>query len=453
MRSARIAGVIAGGVLALSAFALAASADAINLTEEQTLALYGSEFQASFRGHYSDTSGLSARTVTFHYAGKLSDYGYMDNGGGFTGASMNYISDPKPPTRMRGIVYTASSSDWGGGDFPTANSCTWNKGLNEDFVNCSLQLSVPIAGYDEFEQWVAWSSGDWTYYNPSGNGYYANSNRAYKNSSGFLCYNVNGGIRTLITQGNAQGGLTFSGVPYCGYVSMPTYAYSASVAPLDESRLTQFCFSRVFATTATTGLPLNEVDLRMQVVQQSTKLGTSDPPQGDLWIILGCPYIRDYVPATTVATTTQTTRLTGGTGLTGIGTTQTGVDMSQISVDLREIIYNQRWQIQQNEVLNENARIIANNTNTIVLQLNKIYAEMIKSGELPVTTDNSMIAAIGSAIEGYTTARIPEEPVQNIGFWVALVDFIMSRYQLLEIAAFSVCAGVTGWILFRGRTS
>lgn len=458
MRAAKIAGLIAGGAAALLAFPFLAGAETIDLTEEQTVALYGTEFTANFHGHFMDS--YTSRQVTFHYVGKLSDFGYMDNGGGFGGIQSNYMEQGMRAdiANLRGCVYTASPSDWGGGDFPTANSAPWNGSIDWANGNINLRMSVDIGGYTEMTQYIGWSTGTYNYYDDSHNGYYKgyqNSNGPYKNVSGWRCLNVAGSGSTVISSGNAIGGFTYAGVPYCGFATMPTYAYYNN-NPVDETRLTRFAFNRVFATTETTGLPISAIQIQTQVNQQSTVLSSSDAPTGDLWIIIGCPHIRDYVPASTTATTVQTTRYTtrtGLTGLTGIGTTQTGVDMSQISVDLREIIFNQRWQIAQNEVITENTRRIANNTDTIVQQLNAIYALLVQNGDLPVTTDDTMLAAIGSAIEGYTTAQIPEDPAQNIGFWVALVDFIMSRYQLAELAAFSVCAGVTGWILFRGRTS
>lgn len=459
MRAAKIAGLLASGAAALLAFPFLSGAESIDLTEEQTVALYGTEFTANFHGHFRDS--YTSRQVTFHYAGKLSDYGYMDNGGGFGGIQSNYIdvNMRSDIANLRGCVYTASPSDWGGGDFPTANSAPWNGTIDWTNGNINLRMSVDIGGYSEITQFFGWSTGTYNYYDDTFNGYfkgYATSNMPYKNVSGWRCLNVSQSSNTVISSGNAVGGYTYAGVPYCGFATMPTYSYHDN-NPIDETRLTRFSFNRVFATTQTTGLPISAVQLQMQVNQQSTVLSNSDAPQGDLWIIIGCPHIRDYVPAATTATTVQTTRYTtrtGMTGLTGIGTTQTGVDMSQISVDLREIIFNQRWQIAQNEVITENTRRIANNTDSIVEQLNAIYAVLVKNGELPVSTDNTMIAAIGSALDGYTTAKIPEDAVSGITFWGAFVSWLYGEYGFAaQMAMFALCIGVTCWILFRGRTS
>lgn len=462
MRAAKIAGMIAGGAAALLAFPFLSGAESIDLTEEQTVALYGTEFTATFYGHPADI-GVTHRDVTFHYAGKLSDFGFMDDGGGF-GSTNNYLGQQyrNDIDSLRACVYTASPSDWGGGTFPTCNSAYYNDNIDWSNGNINLRLSVDIGGYTELTQYFGWSTGNYNYYDGTGwsQGYSA-AYEPYRMLAGWRCLNISqtgfdAPVSTVISSGNACDGVSYAGVQRCGYANLPAYAYYND-NPLDETRLMRIAFNRVFSTTQTTGLPLSAIQLQMQVVQQSTVLSTNDAPQGDLWLIVGCPHIRDYVPATTTATTVQTTRYTtrtGMTGLTGIGTTQTGVDMSQISVDLREIIFNQRWQISQNEVITENTRRIANNTDTIVQQLNAIYAVLVQDGQLPVSTDNTMIAAIGSALDGYTTAKIPDDAVSGITFWGAVVSWLYGEYGFAaQMAMFALCIGVTCWILFRGRTS
>lgn len=436
MTTARIAGVIAGGVLALSAFALASSADVVTLTPEQTLALFGDQLGGVV---YPVRNG-SAVGITFDYAFPLKSIGYMDSGGGFDPSQVygatgggnaareemrDYLGD------RNGLVYIASSSQWGGVDI---TPYTEYGGVP---VQLHAAFSVRLSGIGGYQQSILYPSLHQT----------ISTNNPRRDAS----YMTFAGDSYNPVQGN-----TIGGVDVAANYSLPTYPYYSQIydpetgtsqsAAVDQSQLQWFIPFYVNTEEQPASFDVNGITIDCYGVTNSSSGGT------DLWLIVTCPTIWDYTPS--VTTSVPVTSFTGETGVTGIGTTQTGVDMSQISVDLREIIYNQRWQIHQNEILNENARIIANNTNTIVQQLNKIYEQMVKTGDVPVSTDTPIAAAIGSAINGYTTARLPDEAVNGISFWSHLSQWLMSEYGFCNtVALFALCMGVTCWIIFRGRTS
>ena len=217
-----------------------------------------------------------------------------------------------------------------------------------------------------------------------------------------------------------------------------------------------FAFSRLYATTETTGLTVNRMRFGMQSLQQVHRTG-SQAPYGDVWLIVFTPTIKDHVPATTTQPVTTrppaTTRKQGQTGYDPIGTASTGVDLDYIATDLAEIIRNQRHQINQLDVENRNSQIIANNTSELVNTLNLIYELMLKEGEIPVQPDPDGfdMGAIQSAIQGYTTARIPEQAENGLRFWAAIIKYINDELTwAAALGTLGLALSVTCWILLGG---
>lgn len=428
MRAAKIAGVIAGGAAALSAFALGAYAAEVTLTPEQTLALFGD----TLNGLVRTARNGAQQAITFDYAFPLNSIGYMDLGGGFN-ADQIYSDSGEPAGRQEvsqyfgntnGLVYIADSSQWGGADITPYQKY----GQSGDSFQLHVPFSVQLNGIGGIRQGICYPT------------YYSNYNTPQTAYNTCLCsYLSTPNIDTVALKGR-----TIGGIQNVTNFMLPDYPYY-NTSTLDETAVQYFAAYYVNTEQLEENFDIRGITIDCYGVTNASS-GT------DLWLIVTCPTIWDYVPATT--TTAPQTTVSGETGLTGIGTTGTGTDLSGISADLREIILNQRWQIQQFEVINENTRRIANNTATIVNQLNNIYALMVKQGEIPISTDSTMLAAIGSALDNYTTAKIPDDAVSGLTFWGAVASWIYGEYGFAaQMAMFALCIGVTCWILFRGRTS
>lgn len=447
MRAARIAVLMAGAAAAASAFCLGVSADTVTLTPAQTVALYGTEINVKVR-----RSGLDETSnVSFHYAFPLSSVGNQAQGGGFTNTSgLNMtIGLANEIKALNGCVYIAQESDWGGGAFPTWNSHNTNVGLS----SAELNTSVNIGQYTDIAQYVAWSCGTWDYVREQ----YTNTWPLDSECPWEARHNAPLQGSTTISSGVALK-VNSPSRWWVGTGLLPTYAWNGT-DPLDESSTPSFAFLRLYATTLTTGLSVNEMRIGMQNLQQVHRTG-SQAPYGDVWLIVFTPTIKDHVPATTTQPATTrppaTTRKQGVTGVNPIGTAETGVDIDYIATDLAEIIRNQRHQIAQLDVENRNSQIIANNTSELVNTLNLIYELMLQDGEIPVQPepDGFDMGAIQSAIQGYTTARIPEQAEGGVRFLAALVQFINDELTwAAALGALGLALSVTCWILFRGRNA
>lgn len=447
MRAARLAGILAGAAAAVLAFCLGISADTVTLTPAQTVALYGTDINVRVR-----RSGLDDNAdVTFHYAFPLRSVGNQAQGGGFTSTSnLNVtIGQANEIRALNGCVYVAHESDWGGGSFPTWNS------HSTDIADTTAQLnmSVNLGSYTDISQYIAWSCGTWNYVSEQ----YTNI-WPLDSECPWECYHVEQfGGSTRISNGIALKVGSASRWTV-GTGLLPTYAWNGTDT-LDESSTPSFAFSRLYATTLTTGLPVNQLRVGMQSMQQVHRTG-SQAPYGDVWLIVLTPTIKDHVPATTTQPATTrppaTTRKQGVTGVNPVGTAETGIDLDYIATDLAEIIRNQRHQIAQLDVENRNSQIIANNTSELVNTLNLIYELMLQDGEIPVQPepDGFDMGAVESAIHGYTTARIPEQAENGLRFWAALIKYINDELTwAAALGALGLALSVTGWILFRGRNA
>lgn len=448
-KSIFIGGAVAA--IAASAFALNASADTVKLTETQTLALYGTEIQGLF---YTDRTQSSPEVISFEYAGYLSEYGFT--GDGFTDGAVYYrnigfmdnsrfvedITSPDASYRAfavdvlcntGGVVYRANVTN-------LATIYPYGVYGNDAYnVQLHAPFSIRLQGISSIKHAVAWSCDE----------------SSYGSGAPFCAYNRQGVTTRYAGQSEPEFHVSAPGQSYAN-VHNPARAWlpmekitggNPDTMTVKWSKCIRCMWSPVDALGGGQDDFTSE-SLDAYCVRDYSPDGASLNAQRYIYIIITCPELTDYnPPAETVPP------VTGETGLTGIGTTETGTNLNDISGDLREIIYNQRHQIAQNEVINENMRRTANNTAQCVELLDKIYKQLVKMGEVPVT-GTDMWAAIDASIEGYTTARVPEEAENGITAWSSVIDIFLARFAwIAEIAVFSVVVGITGWILFRGRTS
>lgn len=430
--------------MAVSVFCLAASADVTTLTWEQTLAYYGTQIGGTIK----PAINADAVGVQFDYIGHIHssswgfDYGYgigkllpawMDGQAAYTNGTLIDAGGQTFPNFVAqhdALIYRASASQWGGSQITTFGA------LFEPLPQVQLHVAstVQIQGLSLFRQYIGYSASQ-------------NANPAINRTN--ASYNSGQYVNAFALSPVIGGQYQSIGYPF--RAALPNYLVPTNETPQwnDTSRIAMFyAYNEGENFSLGTGLQIN-----------AYWVGSATPSNPDVYLVIGCPDLEFAPVETTTATTVATTRKpagTGATGLTGIGTTQTGTDLNMISADLREIINNQRWQIRQGEVISENSRIIANNTNEILNTLNLIYAAMLQGGEVPVEPDPDGfdMGAINSAVQGYTTARIPEQAENGLRFWAALIKYINDELTwAAALGALGLALSVTGWILFRGRNA
>ena len=460
--------VAAVAVACAAAFSVAASADAVTLTEEQTLALYGMEIEGEYwtgDPYYSNASSPGEYLpLTFHYAYPLSSIGYMETGGGFSGNSETGFSPAQINNDIRylnGLVYIADSSQWGYGDFPTNNAVISQESYERiPLYNLELPMSINLTGLTDIVQYIGWSTSYFSlgrYYQYQESGYdlgwsalyaYNDNNRAISDFCDWKLY-TNTAVDPF---GKALPSPTVrnnAGQYVTGFKSMPFYRYYASDAPIDESSIAQFSFFRVSGGAASgSSFNISGINLGIQSlspVYQHRNGANSTPPTGDIAIIIGCPKIYDYTPP--VVTTAVTTRPNVPT------TTRTTASPAVP-------------QTMPTEVTDIPLIIINNNLDSLINQLNMIYNQLVINGEITSEMqqlfnpdlqpgehvqimDTHVSAQIQNALT-YTLATIPQEVDENAAGFIA---FIISKFRdiswLLMLGTFSLSLSLAAFILFR----
>lgn len=176
-----------------------------------------------------------------------------------------------------------------------------------------------------------------------------------------------------------------------------------------------------------------------------------------LYILVECPVISNYSPATTTRSQPTIPPLTLYT------TRSNRYDRSATTpantLDLSQIEENQRLQIEiENDNRNFNAGTF-DGVNIIIEKLDNIYALMQARGEIAVDLFDGLQWSPGSDINNYisnglthTTARLPD--TFNPDTINSLSDLLMNRSQFGRFAAigiFSIGFGIFCWFVFRGR--
>lgn len=416
------------------------------LTPEQTVALYGS----TITGTYYDELNHTYHNLTFQYAYPLKSIGYMDTGGGFSG-----LSDSISPASvlsfcksMNGCVYVASSSQWGGGTFPTYQ----NRDSGGDPCNLTLNFSLSIP-CTRFTQAVMWSTGKYNCKSDS----YESSIRWKRADTFWQCHLANS---ELAPNGNATygGSASTSSVP--AHPIMPFYPYYASGAALDESQTPEW---GVFYEDVTIGsmMVISGFDYGMQSLQQTIKYSNSSPPSGDVAIIIGCPAISQYEPnavvttaprVTTAPSVTTTRKVTGTAAPAYTYVTQEPLDLSNIESGIAQIIQQEYEQNQKLDWIGNNAEAAVYDLGLICDKLDAIYELMKEQGDIePVHTDADFAAWFQVALSSETTVRIPDEATDGLSFIAYLLTILQNVGWFAAMGALGLATGVAYWIIFKGR--
>lgn len=440
---------------------LKAYATPVQLTPEQTLALYGTSLNATY---YNSNTGLT-RQISFEFMNFTDnwtslteqandiDIGFKDplynDTSGYNAWAAWAHSSP-------GLIYFSFDS-WAGtenNDFISSNT--------SDHANIYINQSIDLTNLSRYRQyfwysgWVdaggSWGNPQYTYANYSstfsGNKvFYAMNNNAWQSYNRkytygiWPCYN-----RRLYAESTE-------------FEDALGYMYGI-YTDLDSENNNGARFDITGCDYTLNGCQVVDITGLHFEENNTTYLGNP------LVLIIGCPeldgeFIGPTMPTTT-AVTTMTTQLTGYTGETISGTYGTGIGLDDISTDLAEIIRNQRWQIQQNDVMIQNGRRTNDNLSIIIEQLNKIYTNMVANGEIPL---NLVPAAALDTIPEDVAGRIqtalrgtwPTMPNNVFGDAPALVGEFWSLCTsdgfeiFLYLGCFCLSCSVAAWVLFKGR--
>lgn len=397
------------------------STHVVTLTPAQTVALYGTQIQ----GILYATKNSSPITINFDYAFPLSSIGYMDSGGGFDEAATSsnirsFLSNKAEIASYiggcDGVVYVASSSQWGSVDTVpygyTANSS----------VQLHCPFSIDLQGITGIKQALFYSApssllaSEWFSYSACTMTWLATPNN-------YTLYSV---------PSNASR----SSVYRPTFIPLPNYPYYSSDS-LDETALQYF-------TAFYNSYELEDAfDIRGFTVDayavQNASSGT------DLWIILSCPTLYSYNPPTTTPAVTTRPPATVVPATYPVATMPTDVTNYPAIV------------------INDNSVTQVNQLNFIIGQLNLIYAQLVANGKLsvdlgfnPDLKDGDSISIYGTDIKhqmetiinGHTTAALPNFNNEYVssGF-----GFLMDQPWIAMLGGLGLALSVACWVIFEGR--
>ena len=133
----------------------------VDLTPQQTVALYGTQLNALYYDFFVQHQSYS---ITFDYAFALNDIGYMSDGGGFdssnitstigiSGSDMTESAIKNLIGSMNGIVYVADATQWGNTQiYPYSSSS------DPAHVQLHVPFSVDLSGIGRIQQGFFYST-------------------------------------------------------------------------------------------------------------------------------------------------------------------------------------------------------------------------------------------------------------------------------------------------------
>lgn len=425
------------------------AADAVNgvqLNYQQTLALYGSSFTASCYSVYTQESF----DLTFNYV--CTAESWDESTSTFPQMPFRTVSaiNNEIPLwyQYPGLVYAVACNPFSAsGSGPLYNSFYVNS--LPTYCNTSFSFPINLDGITQFSHNVFWC------YNSTINSRYDNSYAALQTSSGL--------IRT-----NASKFSSSSDFLARGY--MPTkYHGPFETVPVESKWLAFFAGilqEPVFnSPTTITGESfvcntLGSVsDMAGEDLYGTTFTGSD---LGIVYIIIGCPYLVGYNPPVET-TTTLTTRETGVTAALPVTASpaQT-VDLSTLESGVAAIVQQEQFNGDTLDWIGQNTAIGVNNLYYICNMLDKIYDNMVNSGQIAVdlvpadplhTLSPSVHDGIDAALTNFTTSQIPQDASNGFSFYNTLYSLFtsgdLSFFGWLGI--FSLITLTLGWLIFKGR--
>lgn len=432
---------------------LKAHAETIQLTVQQTLALYGTSFTAVCR--YNNTN--STENLNFTYVGNTFDWIKHHESGlmiPFSDPLYNYTSGANSWNAWshfsNALIYAAP---WtvSNVDFPSSSNTT--------DVNFYLNQSLPLTNLSRFRQYVFWSG-------------YVNTGNSMGNPQ-------NSFVQYMTTFTGTKKFTALNNNAWQAYNRLYTYGVWPTYNLNDYADDTYFEDWQGYMYGVYTDMNIGSSDSRFDITSCEYYLNGVDTVDGArviapagthskwIFVLICCPqldatdFIGPTMPTTTAATT-MTTQLTGYTGETISGTYGTGIGLDDIATDIAEIIRNQRFQIEQNNIMIQNGRRTNDNLSIIIEQLNRIYTNMLANGEIapelvPAAALDTIPPDIAGQIQTALRGTWPTMPVSAFGAAPAVFGEFWSLCTtdgfeiFFYLGCISLACSVAAWILFKGR--
>lgn len=433
------------GIASDCAFDVAADDDIVlTLSAEQTLALYGQTLSGTW---YNQDDGFT-RTIQFHYATTTEYWRPLDYDSSNTyihSLSLSGYSDiPTIKTNLERQTFLIYKCDVS----PYEGTSPWVPSSTSNHANVALDFSVNFTGLSVWDQYFMWGI------STSNGEVNRNPNYSY-----ILSY-LNSDTPYKQTALRRQYGQYY----YLGYAQLPFYQ------PVSKDYITESQFGYCAIIQNRFGLDGNSYDLSQQslTLQAFKSYKVYDSHLTDsingvncLLLFISCPTLSGYnVFPETEAPVTGTNNTVTSIGTTASYQTYPTVDLSGLESGMATMV-------QQQDEGNYYERIQIDQLNTIIEQLNAIYAAMVQSGEVPLTLTpaaeipklgTNIMTDISSAVEGFTVAQLPDDPsltsgVGSIFTFISLFTNIDSLSVIFVLGSFSIGFGIFAWFIFRGRQS
>lgn len=450
---AALFGLVFGGVFSEPLEVKADDPVAVDLTIEQTLALYGTEINGTW---YSD-SAKQTYPIKFHYGGNSLQWLPLDYSGsqslyiqGSTGYGSFNFPTVEMMTRKPYLIYYAantyndsgisgaSESDWGG------SGHKWALYNGSAHSQLHLPFSISLAGISEIQQAICYSGLDGNSYNwqtPENDARYSYIISDFSSSPNY---------RTSVLN------YPRSGYPrsFC-YLTVPSYQKNYTSDSPIENRLIylygayiNYSFSEPFDYTGQTlnccmAQALDFSDNRPYYPNQPDYYQWKDSTQF-LYLLIQVPTLVGYTPPDPPVQ---------GTGVTQTLPPQQTVDLSNLESGVQGIIV-------QGDNNNALLRTQIYQLNTIIEQLNAIYARMAESGEVAInlnpaaaypTLNSNIVSGINQDITTHTVAQLPDMGNGAQAFNTISHELGLDTGIWLSLAFFTVGFSIFCWVVFRGR--
>lgn len=422
MKRALTACAVIGAALAVAPFSLHAHAAEYTLTLQQTIALYGSDFEGTY---YNADTGVTS-TVEFLLVGTSDDSAFAPE---HTFGYNLYIDN----TNISDTTYRNQCLSWLCGDNNTRPDtpyviyrCNFLPPIQDSFessndanhTNIALSFPVSFSGVTAFYQNIM---------------YTARTTQG-SNRSSVLLTSGGGGIVTNALNRSPTANY---------YARFRTYFPS-----YDNGNESHMAWLNAFAIRHETEDIFN-VSGQQLALNHCDVIHPDDQLQYAFLLYVGCPSVDYGSEPETTTVPMQTRPIYTGTGVT------TGA----YTVDLSNVESNQQQQIMiENENLNYNAGVF-DGINIIIQQLNNIYAAMVNRGEIPVNLvvglqpdiiDTDFMDYANDVNETYTTATLPQSTLANSKSFITMLFRKIETFEgAFLLGSFALTLSVASFVIFR----
>lgn len=440
--------------------------DSVTLSYEQSLALFGTTIEGTY---YSQSLNLDIPCYAI-YSGRSSDYVPSDHWGSFyaysyanwsyNGISGSSISNfPISDIADRDyLIYRICSTSYG------TNWPSWSPSYTSGHYNFSCQFPFDVSGVSSLDFSLLFTSGEVP-------GYIVTTNQCYLNFHSSESF-----VNNFIPIGQAR----YSSRVWSTLTTVYKQVFFGGIQgnpPLTAADVPESCrvavsMFPVSLSYSDNSFSVSGFDLGLNGLGAITNNEyTGFPGLDNLYcplLFVQCPTLTGYTPP--VVTTVNTTRApTGGQPGTAVtGQSLQTVDLSNLESGVAAIVQQEQYNGDMLQWIGTNEMYAVNNLAYIADTLDKIYAQMVNSGQIAVNLIpadplqtlspgvHSQIAGALAAAEGmYTTAVLPNEylPAAAVSFYSELYNRFTSGplaffgwLGILSLMLYVVC-----WFIFRGR--